>query len=232
MIGLKLYVGNSLPWGFLLLNLITMCFSLLLSCHFPGSLCGNRKFQQMSLFFLWTVVLGRILTVDNLWWAFSLFGVHWVLRGFLLIGWASLAGIRLWWFGVWSPCCLMWGIWSERSIHDLMLSFFNTLFEWTNALEVFTFTSLPDLLDNCTFHTKRFIFFCLLLLIAHLPVRFGPWLIVFTHLFFFGIKCSVLCYVTWVCVVFFIGGWNQDCLLNIRGWIGFGLPQARDSKVT
>ena len=65
MIGLKLYVGNSLPWGFLLLNLITMCFSLLLSCHFPGSLCGNRKFQQMSLFFLWTVVLGRILTVDN-----------------------------------------------------------------------------------------------------------------------------------------------------------------------
>ena len=68
----------------------------------------------------------------------------------------------------------MWGIWSERSIHDLMLSFFNTLFEWTNALEVFTFTSLPDLLDNCTFHTKRFFFFCLLLLIAHLPVCFGP----------------------------------------------------------
>ena len=53
----------------------------------------------------------------------------------------------------------MWGIWSERSIHDLMLSFFNTLFEWTNALEVFTFTSLPDVLDNCTFHTKRFFFF-------------------------------------------------------------------------
>ena len=130
MIGLKLYVGNSLPWGFLLLNLITMCFSLLLSCHFPGSLCGNRKFQQMSLFFLWTVVLGRILTVDNLWRAFSLFGVHWVLKG------------------------LMWGIWSERSIHDLKLSFFHTLFEWTNALEVFTFTSMPDLLDNCTFHTS------------------------------------------------------------------------------
>lgn len=87
MIGLKLYVGNCLPWGFLLLNLITRCFSLLLSCHFPGILCGNRKFQQMSLFFLWTAVLGRILTVDNLWRVFSLSGVHWVLRGFSLIGW-------------------------------------------------------------------------------------------------------------------------------------------------
>ena len=86
MIGLKLYVGNSLPWGFLLLNLITMCFSLLLSCHFPGSLCGNRKFQQMSLFFLWTVVLGRILTVDNLWWAFSLFGGTLGVKG-LLANW-------------------------------------------------------------------------------------------------------------------------------------------------
>lgn len=59
---------------------------------------------------------------------------------------------------------LMWGIWrernawnfegSERLIQDLKLSFFLTLFEWTNALEIFTFTSLPDLLDSCTFHAS------------------------------------------------------------------------------
>ena len=59
---------------------------------------------------------------------------------------------------------LMWGIWrernawnfegSERLIQDLKLSFFLTLFEWTNALGIFTFTSLPDLLDSCTFHAS------------------------------------------------------------------------------
>ena len=58
----------------------------------------------------------------------------------------------------------MWGIWrernawnfegSERLIQDLKLSFFLTLFEWTNALEIFTFTSLPELLDSCTFHAS------------------------------------------------------------------------------
>ena len=139
----------------------------MLETLFPGSLCGNRKFQQMSLFFLWTVVLGRILTVDNLWRAFSLFGVHWVLKG------------------------LMWGIWSERSIHDLKLSFFHTLFEWTNALEVFTFTSMPDLLDNCTFHTSQFFFFFGFYSLQHIFLcAFGLWLIVFTHLFF--LELSVL----------------------------------------
>lgn len=37
-----------------------------------------------------------------------------------------------------------------RPIHDLKLSFFHTLFEWTNASGVSTFNSLPDLLDYST----------------------------------------------------------------------------------
>lgn len=54
----------------------------------------------------------------------------------------------------------MWGIWperkahsfegSERSTHDLKLSFFQT-FECTNASGVLTFVSLADLLDCCEF---------------------------------------------------------------------------------
>jgi len=39
-------------------------------------------------------------------------------------------------------------------IHDLMLSFFQTLFEWTNALGVFHFISFSDLIDRCTFHAS------------------------------------------------------------------------------
>lgn len=60
------------------------------------------------------------------------------------------------------PHCLMQGIWremnastfegSERSTRDLKLSFFHTLFEWTNASGVFTFVSLVDLIDYCNFH--------------------------------------------------------------------------------
>ena len=44
--------------------------------------------------------------------------------------------------------------WSERWIHDLKLSFFQTLFEWTNALGVFHFISFSDLIDRCTFHAS------------------------------------------------------------------------------
>ena len=45
---------------------------------------------------------------------------------------------------------------SERSIHDLKLSFFQTLFVRINASSVFTFNSLADLLDSCTFHALYF----------------------------------------------------------------------------
>ena len=55
----------------------------------------------------------------------------------------------------------MWKIWQERNTHtfegnerstnDLKLSFLLMLLEWTNALGVFTFVSLADLLDSCTF---------------------------------------------------------------------------------
>ena len=39
---------------------------------------------------------------------------------------------------------------NERSIHNLKLSFFQTLFEWVNASGVSSFNSLHDLLDFCT----------------------------------------------------------------------------------
>ena len=39
---------------------------------------------------------------------------------------------------------------TERSIHNLMLSFFSTLFEQENALGVSTLDSLHDLIDFCT----------------------------------------------------------------------------------
>ena len=44
--------------------------------------------------------------------------------------------------------------WRENkvAIHDLKQLFFSKLFEWTNALGVFTFDSLVDLLDCCNFH--------------------------------------------------------------------------------
>ena len=55
----------------------------------------------------------------------------------------------------------MWVIWrerntcifdgNERSIHELKLLFFQTLFDWANATGVFTFISLLDMLDFCTF---------------------------------------------------------------------------------
>ena len=38
----------------------------------------------------------------------------------------------------------------ERSIHELKLFFFQTLFEWASALGVVNFISLPDMMDFCT----------------------------------------------------------------------------------
>ena len=69
----------------------------------------------------------------------------------------------------------MWGIWqernactfegSERSIHDLKLSFFQALFVWINASGVFTFNSLADLLDSCTF--LALYFYCIANSLVH-----------------------------------------------------------------
>ena len=39
----------------------------------------------------------------------------------------------------------------ERSIHELKLFFFQTLFEWANASGVVNFISLPDMMDFCPF---------------------------------------------------------------------------------
>ena len=39
----------------------------------------------------------------------------------------------------------------ERSIHELKLFFFQTLFEWANASGVVNFISRPDMMDFCPF---------------------------------------------------------------------------------
>ena len=59
------------------------------------------------------------------------------------------------------PHCLMWVVWrerntytfegNERSIHELKLLFFWTLLDCANVSGVFTFISLPNMLDLCTF---------------------------------------------------------------------------------
>ena len=64
------------------------------------------------------------------------------------------------------PHCLMWSIWWERntwifegtriSNHELKLFSFQNFLGWTNASGVFNFTSLPDLLDSCTFYASQF----------------------------------------------------------------------------
>lgn len=54
----------------------------------------------------------------------------------------------------------------------LKLYFFQNLLKWTNALEIFTFTSSPDLLDSCTYHARLlflwFLAHCLCALVFHL----------------------------------------------------------------
>jgi len=93
------------------------------------------------------------------------FGIHWVMPCSvveLLACWSNkfnkLRSKVLWRM---IPHCLMWVIWrerntcifdgNERSIHALKLFFFQTLFDWENATGVFTFISLLDMLDFCTF---------------------------------------------------------------------------------
>ena len=41
---------------------------------------------------------------------------------------------------------------TESSTQDLKLAFLCTLLGWTMAFCVFTFNSLPALLNSCTFH--------------------------------------------------------------------------------
>lgn len=38
----------------------------------------------------------------------------------------------------------------KKSVHDWKLLFLDTLFEWINASGLFSFTSLPDLINRCT----------------------------------------------------------------------------------
>ena len=57
------------------------------------------------------------------------------------------------------PHCLMWGLWREKNArtfegcekpsHYLKLLFLRTLFEWGNALGLFSFYSLLDVIDSC-----------------------------------------------------------------------------------
>ena len=65
---------------------------------------------------------------------------------------------------IWSmiPHCLMWGIWRgcnaqtfegcENSAHGLKFLFLKTLFEWINALCLFSFATFSNMLDCCNFH--------------------------------------------------------------------------------
>ena len=61
----------------------------------------------------------------------------------------------------------MWGIWRERSaqifegtervIHELKMTCLQTLLGWTNALGVFLFSCLTDLLDRCSLSSFKFL---------------------------------------------------------------------------
>ena len=97
----------------------------------------------------------------------ALFGVAWVMpKGVeeLLCCWAgrfgkSRAG------AIWKiiPHCLMWCIWCERNARTfsgeeqttpaLKLSFLRTLFEWVAASNLADSSSLPEMLDICSFST-------------------------------------------------------------------------------
>ena len=98
----------------------------------------------------------------------SLFGVFWVMPKDvveLLASW--LGNFRKHRNGIiWNmvPHCLIWSIWRERnfrifegierSIQDLKTSFFQTLFGWTNASGVLSFSSLSGLIDRCSFYSS------------------------------------------------------------------------------
>jgi hypothetical protein len=96
---------------------------------------------------------------------FGLYGLSWVMPSQVLhlwTGWqVSLCDSRN--LAVWRmiPHCVMWCLWRERnarhfedcerSIADLKLLFFQTLYEWVYSLGVFSINSTMDLIDHCCF---------------------------------------------------------------------------------
>jgi hypothetical protein len=96
---------------------------------------------------------------------FGLFGVCWVMPGQVLqlwTGWQICVGdtrnLVVWRM---VPHCVMWCLWrernarhfedSERSIVDLKLLFFQTLYEWVNSLGFCSINSITELIDYCSF---------------------------------------------------------------------------------
>ena len=59
------------------------------------------------------------------------------------------------------PHCVMWCLWRERnarhfkdcekSVEDLKLMFFHTLYEWVYSLGLFSINSIMELIDLCCF---------------------------------------------------------------------------------
>ena len=96
---------------------------------------------------------------------FGLFGVQWVMPRFVMDLFCSWMGNRgrhssiLIWKMI--PHCLVWCIWrernschfedSERSIPELKMFFFHTLFDWVAGLGAFSIHSVLELIDICTF---------------------------------------------------------------------------------
>jgi hypothetical protein len=96
---------------------------------------------------------------------FGLFGVCWVMPGQVLqlwAGWQICVGdtknLVVWRM---VPHCVMWCLWrernarhfedSDRSIVDLKLLFFQTLYEWVNSLGFCSINSITELIDYCSF---------------------------------------------------------------------------------
>jgi hypothetical protein len=96
---------------------------------------------------------------------FGLYGLSWVMPSQVLHLWAgwqvSLCDSRN--LAVWRmvPHCVMCCLWRERnarhfedcerSVADLKLLFFQTLYEWVYSLGLFSINSTMDLIDHCCF---------------------------------------------------------------------------------
>jgi hypothetical protein len=96
---------------------------------------------------------------------FGLFGICWVMPCQVLHLWAGwqvqVGDTRN--LVVWRmvPHCIMWCLWRERNAHhfedcersivDLKLLFFQTLYEWVNSLGFFSINSITELIDHCCF---------------------------------------------------------------------------------
>ena len=116
---------------------------------------------------------------------FTLFGLSWAMPNYVVELLASWTGK----FSknrngaIWNmvPHCLMCGSWrernaltfegTERSIQDLKMSFFQTLFGWMNASGNFLFCSFSDLLDRCSLHISYFCFFFFFFFFFYLSTR-------------------------------------------------------------